>query len=140
MTAPTTVRALPGTLITAFYDRVEGLPGGHLIWAGARDSHGTAVITQRGVGRFTALRLAYLIGHGAEPVGRVQAGCDYPGCVAPAHVDDLPRRQRDRAALRLVLGTRARPATCRRAGHDQTVHGRITPDGRNHCGACNHPA
>lgn len=141
MTAPTTtVRALPDSLIAAFYARTEPFPGGHLAWTGARDSHGTAVLTQRSTGRFTALRLAFVIGHGAEPVGRVQAGCGHEGCVAPDHVDDLARRQRDRAALRVVLGTRTRPAVCRRAGHDQNVHGRITPDGRNHCNACNHPA
>lgn len=139
MTAPAaTVRALPDSLIAAFYARTAPLPGGHLAWTGARDSHGTALLTKRGVGRFTALRLAYLIAHRAEPVGRVQAGCDMPGCVAPACVDDLLCRQRDRAALRTVLGRGPRRPTCRR-GHDQNVHGGLASNGRSRCNACNHP-
>jgi hypothetical protein len=57
-------------------------------------------------------------------------------CVAPAHIDDTARRNRDRSALRIVLGTRERPQFCRRADHDQAVHGRLLPDGRAYCALC----
>lgn len=121
-------------LVAAWRARAVLADDGHLLWVGAFDSHGTAVMKHHG-GRYTALRLAYVIANGVEPDGRVQAGCDLPGCVAPAHVDDYARRQRDRAALRVVLGTRPRRSECRH-GHDQGVHGVLNSAGHSYCLAC----
>jgi hypothetical protein len=128
---------LPDGLEQAWRARTVELPGGHLGWTGARDHHGVPVLTHRRL-RCTAARVAYLIGHAAPPVGHVKAGCEQPGCIHPDHVDDYLRRQRDRAPLRAVIGTRPRPARCRRAGHDQAVHGAIRADGRHYCHTCAH--
>ncbi|MCX4751740.1 hypothetical protein OG455_41745 [Kitasatospora sp. NBC_01287] len=96
------VRALPDSLIAAFYARTEAIPGGHLAWTGARDGHGVGVLTHHGA-RYTAARIGFRLANGTDPVGPVKAGCGMPGCVEPRHLDDRPRRLRDRAALRLVL-------------------------------------
>lgn len=127
---------LPATLVTAWRSRTEPVVGGHLHWKGARDVRGTAKLTYRGV-RWTAQRIAFVLANGAEPVGRVQAGCDYPGCVEPSHIDDYERRQRDRAALRLVVGKHRIPAVCRGGLHDLGVTGVWRSDGRLSCTACN---
>lgn len=127
---------LPPELEAAWHTRTEPVEGGHLHWKGARDVRGTAKLTHHGV-RWTAQRIAFVLATGAEPVGRVQAGCDYPGCVEPSHIDDYERRQRDRAALRLVVGKNRIPAMCRAGVHDLSVTGVWRSDGRLSCTACN---
>jgi hypothetical protein len=125
-------RALP-SVEDAWRARVEELPGGHMRWAGAY-SGTQAVLWYRGK-NYQATRIAFRLRHGREPQGKVTVECDVSGCVAPACVDDLPGRLRDRAAMAAVTGRPAAPKRCVR-GHDQAVHGRRYAQGRPYCGAC----
>ena len=43
--------------------------------------------------RRRAGQIAFRIGNGRDPVGKVTAGCDHPGCIHPQHVEDEPMRQ-----------------------------------------------
>jgi len=120
-------------LIAAWLARTVPADGGHLMWAGR--ARPTPVL-RFGGRELSAARIAFLLGVGREPVGPVMAGCGVEHCVAPEHVDDTVRRQRDRVSLRLVLGIPAdRPDVCV-AGHDQAVHGRLHGDGLAYCQAC----
>ncbi|MFD7590661.1 hypothetical protein ACFV84_35085 [Kitasatospora sp. NPDC059811] len=129
------VPAQPLTVEQKWRQRVRELPGGHLEWTGERATgSGTPVMRHSG-NAYTAARIAFRIKHGTDPQGYAAPGCGTRHCVAPDHIDDLPRRQRDRAALRLVLGAPQRPTHCRR-GHDQAGHGQLLPDGTAYCARC----
>lgn len=126
----------PLTLTEKWTERTRPLDGGHLEWTGERQSTSrTPVMRYRGKA-YSAAAIAFRIHHGTDPIGQAFAGCGLKHCVAPDHIDDTARRSRDRAALRVVLGTAERPTTCRRTGHDQTIHGRIQPNGAAYCQAC----
>lgn len=115
--------------------RTRPVGGGHLEWAGQRNSHGVPVLNWHGK-RHSAYRIAYRIRTGREPDGIVRPACDHPGCVAPRCMDDTRDRQTVRNAMRLLHGMPPPPATCRR-GHDQTVHGRLrAADHIHYCAAC----
>ncbi|WBP92206.1 hypothetical protein [Kitasatospora cathayae] len=129
------VPAQPLTVEQKWRQRVRELPGGHLEWTGERQrTSGTPVMRHSGQ-CYTAARIAYRIQHGSDPAGHAAPGCGLTHCVAPGHIDDTARRQRDRAALRIVLGSPQRPSRCRH-GHDQAEHGRFGPDGVAYCAAC----
>lgn len=72
---------------------------GHLGWAGHRRGGQTPMFMHYGH-NYSARRVAFLIANGREPQGRVLAGCDWPPCVAPAHMEDA----RMRALYAAVLG------------------------------------
>lgn len=69
-----------------FWRRAQPTDGGHLLWP--YSSIGPRV----GNRRISAYRIAFRIGNGRDPVGYVRTGCDQPGCVHPAHVEDQPMR------------------------------------------------
>ncbi|OEV09350.1 hypothetical protein AN218_23155 [Streptomyces nanshensis] len=115
--------------------RTRPVEGGHLEWLGERAKRsGTPVMRYREKSHSPA-GIAFRQRTGRDPVGQVRAECDYPHCVAPAHVDDEPGRQRTREQLRYLTGGAERPARCRH-GHDQNEHGRYQPDGTAYCEAC----
>ncbi|MER5641885.1 hypothetical protein ABT095_33730 [Kitasatospora sp. NPDC002227] len=129
------IPAQPLTVEQKWRERTAPLPGGHLEWTGERATgSGTPVLRHSGQA-YTAARIAYRIQHGTDPVGHAAPGCGRQHCVAPEHIDDTARRQRDRAALRIVLGSPDRPTHCRH-GHDQAEHGQFLPDGRAYCTRC----
>ncbi|MFJ9846321.1 hypothetical protein ACIRYZ_38955 [Kitasatospora sp. NPDC101155] len=129
------VPAQPLTVEQKWRQRVRPAVGGHLEWTGERATgSGTPVMRHSGQA-YTAARIAYRIKHGTDPQGYAAPGCGMRHCVSPDHIDDLPRRQRDRAALRIVHGKPGRPATCRH-GHDQAEHGQYLPDGTAYCARC----
>lgn len=66
-------------------------PDGHLAWTGYLRQGTCPVLKYRGE-HYTARRVAFLIAHKREPVGRVLAGCDWPPCVHPNHVEDQAMR------------------------------------------------
>ncbi|MEU0667152.1 hypothetical protein ABZ508_02755 [Streptomyces lavendulocolor] len=81
----------------AFAARTEPVDGGHMRWTGTRATGGGTVMGLNGQ-YISGARLAFTLHHGRDPVGRVTAGCDYPGCIAPGHLTDQVMRQRRRAA------------------------------------------
>jgi len=132
-TSQPATRVLPDDLVAGWQARTTALPGGHVAWSGGQ-SRRTPTFRYHGH-EYSAAKIAFILRWGVEPVGLVAAGCGMAGCIAPDHVDDTRRRQRDRAALRLVLGGAARAEVCV-ARHDQTVHGRLHGNGRAYCQAC----
>lgn len=52
----------------------------------------------------SALRVAFQIRHGREPVGNVKPGCDEGTCIAPDHVVDRPMRERLKTTYDAIFG------------------------------------
>jgi hypothetical protein len=118
-----------------FHARTEPIEGGHLRWTGHISRSGVTGV--RFAGTFhTASQVAFRIAHGRDPEGYCLTECDYPGCVAPAHVDDEATRTRNRAAYAAITGQDSPAVACRR-GHRAAEHRRYTPSGRPYCTACN---
>ncbi|MDX2645071.1 hypothetical protein PV341_16160 [Streptomyces sp. PA03-1a] len=73
----------------AYGARTVAVDGDHVHWTGSLSARGTPVV---GLGRRyrTAYRIGFEIHHGREPDGPVLhlSTCDYPGCVAGAHLSD----------------------------------------------------
>lgn len=81
-----------------FWRRTQPTGDGHLLWPAYTPRNGS-VIKHGGI-RHSVHRLAFRIGHGREPEGRVTTGCDRPGCVHPRHVED----QRMRTQYNAIFG------------------------------------
>ena len=77
----------PLTIEQKWQQRTREIPGGHLQWTGEHTTAGAPVM-QYGNTKHGAARLAYRFLHGADPHGYAKATCDYPHCVAPAHLKD----------------------------------------------------
>lgn len=75
------------TLQSIFEDNTVRLFGGHLAWTGPSNSWFE--------GRpYSAKKLAFIVGRGREPEGRVLNDCGNSECVLPAHVADDAERMR----------------------------------------------
>ncbi|MYX33453.1 MULTISPECIES: hypothetical protein [unclassified Streptomyces] len=73
----------------AYQARTVAVDGGHMHWTGSTGVRGTPVVGLGGRYR-TAYRIGFEIHHGREPEGPVLhlPSCDYPRCVAGAHLAD----------------------------------------------------
>lgn len=91
------------SLEAAFRARTEPVDGGHLRWTGYLSTHGTPRF-KYGKTFLTARRVAFKIRTGREPHGNALPSCDFPGCVAPDHIDDQRIRDRDRATYAAIFG------------------------------------
>lgn len=91
------------TLNSRFQERTEPLADGHMRWTGYRTNNGTPSIYYGGHA-VTAGRMAFLLRWGREPIGRVKAGCDMHGCVAPDHVLDQPMRDQLNTTFTAIFG------------------------------------
>lgn len=89
----------------AFADRTRPVDGGHLEWTGTY--LGTTPAVEFDGNRFTAGRLAFWVRYERYPVGLVLPDCDYPGCVAPDHVQDQPMREQLRTQYTAIFGRAA---------------------------------
>jgi hypothetical protein len=99
-------KAARGTTITreqAWAAFVQPVTGGHMRWTGSVREKTCPVLKHAGTD-YTARRIAFEIGHGRTPVGRVLPGCDYPGCVAPQHTTDQPMRAQLDAQVAAIFG------------------------------------
>lgn len=76
----------------AFTEQAVQVEGGHVQWTGATVGRGTPVVSYGGQVE-TAYRIAFRWHFGREPVGNVRPRCDYPACVAGAHLADRRLRQ-----------------------------------------------
>ncbi|MFD4738681.1 hypothetical protein ACFWNQ_15110 [Streptomyces virginiae] len=90
------------SLEQALRDRSRVVDAGHWEWAGPR-SNGLAVVHFDGR-RYTACRAAFVIHHQRAPIGEVRPGCGRAGCMAPAHMDDRPARERNNATFVALFG------------------------------------
>lgn len=81
------VTALPRTLRDAYERRIVPGEDGHVKW-----NRRTTSVTFKG--RFySAMALAFTVGHGRAPDGLVRAACGVRGCVAPEHLVDAAMRK-----------------------------------------------
>lgn len=126
----------PLTVEQKWRTNTRPLDGGHLEWTGSRQTHSRTPVMRYRDKAYTAAALAFQVKHGRPPVGYAYADCGVRHCVAPDHVEDQEGRARLREQLRYLTGGQQPPATCRGAGHDQAVHGRLSPDGVQYCHAC----
>ena len=75
------------TLHTLFEDNTVRLFGGHLAWAGPTNAWFQ--------GRpYSPKKLAFIVGRGREPEGRVLNDCGNSECLLPAHIADDSERMR----------------------------------------------
>ncbi|WP_051878904.1 hypothetical protein [Streptomyces sp. NRRL B-24720] len=86
-----------------FLERTRPVDGGHLEWNGYRTNDGTPFFRWKKQG-FTAGRIAFVMQHGREPIGRVRAGCNYEGCVAPGCVEDQQMRNKLNSTFNAIFG------------------------------------
>lgn len=85
----------------AFAARTIAVDGGHLHWTGSVSTSGTPTLRLRSRVA-TGYRVAFRLEYGRAPVGKVlhAPGCEYPRCVAGAHLEDrLLREARYRAEV-----------------------------------------
>lgn len=95
----------PSSLQDAFRQRTRPVDGGHLEWTGHRDT-GTPFF-RWATKKYSPARVAFVMQHGRAPVGNALPGCDYPGCVAPAHITDRPMRDRLNILAAAIFGDAA---------------------------------
>ncbi|MFC8463371.1 helix-turn-helix domain-containing protein [Streptomyces sp. NPDC057250] len=130
-----TIRPRFATAEEKWASLVREVEGGHLEWLGERaGANGTPVMRFRNKS-VTPAGIAFTKRTGRPPVGQVRAECDYPGCIAPDCVDDVPGRAHVRAQLRAVRGLPALPDHCPH-GHARADHGAFENDGIPYCRAC----
>lgn len=82
----------PSSWTEAFEAQTVEITGGHLHWTVATAGRGTPMAACGGQVE-TVYRLAFRWWHGREPDGRVRPTCDYPCCVAGAHLADRVLRE-----------------------------------------------
>lgn len=100
--APKTCRPLPATLEEAFRQYVQPTSNGHATWTGPVASGVQRVRFEGTV--HTARRLSFRFHHGREPVGKVTTGCEVQACVAGAHLEDQPMRERATSLYAAIFG------------------------------------
>lgn len=129
------VRSQPLTLEQKWAANARDVGDGHLEWTGPRAKDTGTPVFRYCEEWYSPTAIAFRIQYGREPVGYVYAECGFKHCVAPAHVDDQPGRQRTREQLRYLTGGQTPRERCVR-NHDQAVHGRFEADGRAFCAEC----
>ncbi|MEW2068460.1 hypothetical protein [Streptomyces sp. NPDC007346] len=80
----------------AFVARTVAVDGGHVEWLGPVSRTGTPLL-RLGAETQTAYRYVFRVHHGRDPEGNAAPGCDFPGCVAGAHLEDWLLREQRRA-------------------------------------------
>jgi hypothetical protein len=99
---PRELRPKAMTLEEAFRHHAEPVDGGHVRWTGST-SHKTPSVWFSG-STYSAYKVAFRLHHGREPEGLVTPACGMPGCVAGAHVEDRPMRQRTDSLYAAIFG------------------------------------
>ena len=94
------------TIEQAWTDRTRPTDDGHLAWSGFWRESVHPVFKHQGT-EHSARRVAFRLTHGREPEGHVMAGCGWPPCVKPEHVEDQPMRDQLRSQCHLIFGTAA---------------------------------
>ena len=82
--------------------RAESVDGGHVRWTGPV-THGTPTVRHQGANQ-SAYRVAFRLHYGRDPEGQARPGCGMPGCVAGAHLEDRPMRQRTASLFNAIFG------------------------------------
>ncbi|KUN02771.1 hypothetical protein AQI95_24835 [Streptomyces yokosukanensis] len=93
----------PTPLAHAWTARTTPTAEGHLAWIGYWREGVHPVIKNQGA-EYSARRVAFLLAHNREPEGHVMAGCGWPPCVKPEHVEDQPMREAIRTQYDAIFG------------------------------------
>lgn len=128
-----TTDTLTPEVIHAFHVRVKPGVGDHRIWVGTTDGRVTPILWI-GKARYAALRVAWVLYHGAPPEGIVKNDCGVPLCTWGPHLTDAARRQHA-AHLHAAVYGRALTGTCNR-NHDRAMHSYVDNEGKVKCRAC----
>ena len=86
--------------------RTRPTDDGHLAWIGFW-REGVHPVFKHQTSEYSARRLAFRLANGREPDGRVMAGCGWPPCVKPEHVEDQPMREALRTQYAAIFGAAA---------------------------------
>jgi hypothetical protein len=101
---PKTARPSGLTLEQKWATHARSVTGGHVRWTGGlRGCTPNLVHRNR---NYSARRVAFELGHGRPPVGRVMPGCGQSWCVAPEHATDASMRRAD-ALFSTIFGVAA---------------------------------
>ena len=92
------------TLEQKWEKHTKPLEGGHLEWTGERASASGTPVLRYEEACYSPASIAFEKHHGRKSKGHVKAECGVRQCVAPAHVEDEPGRQRLREQLRRIRG------------------------------------
>jgi len=90
------------SLEEAFRHGAEPVDGGHVRWIGYRDKDNTPRVCYRQQPQ-AAPRVAFLLHHGREPVGKAMPTCGVKGCIAGEHLADRPMREASQRADALYV-------------------------------------
>ncbi|MEW2420485.1 hypothetical protein AB0911_08065 [Streptomyces nigra] len=99
---PRRTRHHPKTLEEAFARHAQPVEDGHVRWTGSAAS--TTPTIWFGGTTYSAYKVAFRLHYGRDPQGMVTPGCDVPHCVAGAHVEDRPMRQRTNTLFTAIFG------------------------------------
>ncbi|MFE5037106.1 hypothetical protein [Streptomyces sp. NPDC056683] len=132
-TAPVTPGAVPTAAIWAFRERLDRA-GDHRVWTGTA-SKGTTPVLFHDDTVYPARRVAWILHHGAAPVGLVKAGCGVRLCMHGPHLTDDVTRQRERILYAALHGiTLAGPCTA--GTHELAEYGYVRPNRVTECRGC----
>lgn len=95
-------------LAELFDQRTRDAGNGHLDWTGTvRRGIALLTYTDRADGKRqdSARRIGFRLLHGRDPVGNITSDCGYEGCVAPAHLEDRPMREKNRTTFAAIFGS-----------------------------------
>ncbi|WP_225811276.1 hypothetical protein [Streptomyces spinosus] len=90
----------------AWTARTRPTGDGHLAWTGFWREGVHPVIKNQGT-EYAARRIAFRLANGRDPEGHVMAGCGWPPCVRPDHVEDQPMREALRTQYTAIFGAEA---------------------------------
>lgn len=86
-----------------FAARTAPVNGGHVRWSGYVNGTGTPMLSRHGR-EVSAYRVAFEAHYGRSPVGLPKPGCGFPRCVAGAHLEDRPMREKNREVFAAIFG------------------------------------
>lgn len=103
---PVPHRTRPTRTLQETYDLYAKPYGdGHARWEGPWAGRMPQICHPGKTGRKeSALRVAFRLEYGREPVGQVKATCGEPQCVARRHIEDRPMRARTQATYAAIFG------------------------------------
>lgn len=103
--APRQRKPHASSLEEAFRLRVEPIDGGHVRWTGS-SSHTTPTLRFQNANH-SPYRIAFRLHYGRDPEGPARPSCGMPHCVAGAHLEDRPMRQRTASLYSAIFGAAA---------------------------------
>ena len=93
----------PASLEDVFRTHLEPAIDGHILWTGPVVKPHTPSVRLDGHMQ-SAYRVAFRIHHGREPEGFALPTCGMRLCVAGAHLEDRPMRQRTASLFEAIFG------------------------------------